>query len=69
MDIVLSCENIEVRSNGYREISVTLSEINKEEILDYFDVSDVTNYFKHNDILDEIGKDSVMKYFSLIEPE
>lgn len=63
IDISLQCSNLNVEAVNFYNISVTLTDVEKSDILDNFNLEDIIEHFNKDEILDHIGEDEVKEYF------
>ena len=69
IDLNLDCDEVQVTNGGSRTVTVSLEKVQKSDVLDNFDLDDITWHFDEDKILDHIGLDAVKKYFDLTENE
>ncbi len=65
IDLELICQECKVETAYTRGIMVNVDDVEKAEILSYFNIEEIIYHFDEDKILDHIGKDRVKKYFDL----
>jgi hypothetical protein len=65
IDISVQCSNLNVEAVNYNNISVTIIDVEKSDLLDNFTIKDILDHFDNGELLDEIGIDEVVEHFGL----
>ena len=66
MDITnLACKTVAIDSAMRGEIRLDISGVEKDEILDLFDETDILNHFDKDEMLNIIGEDYCKTYFGI----
>jgi hypothetical protein len=69
LDIQVKAKTVLVEPQNYKTVDVLITQVEKRDILDHFDLDDIVYHFEEQSILDHIGKDRVMEYFDLKESD
>jgi hypothetical protein len=67
VNITVKSKEVRITPFGYKEVEVSLDNVDEDELLNHLTIKDVVSHFDTDDILDEIGIDKVMEYFNLKE--
>jgi len=65
IDIQLTCIEAVINPSGYNEVSVSLKDVDKGDILDSLRMDDILDYFGVEDILNSINQSEIFEHFKI----